>query len=157
MHEICSDRMDLKDFWNIYDHLQAKNWDNRMFCLVHRFTSAQLFLVFRSEYTLCTCRCTVGKKQVPFSMATGNEELVHECSFLHLHMGTARLKWDKETDWEEVGNQKRVKMKRVQWARKKQSRRSNYSSGLPSLLGRNSPKKWMNYLTNLTFNPSTTP
>ena len=29
---------------------------------VIRFTSAQLFLLFRSEYTLCTCSCTDGKK-----------------------------------------------------------------------------------------------
>ena len=27
----------------------------------NRFTSAQLFRFFRSEYTLCTCSCTAGK------------------------------------------------------------------------------------------------
>ena len=26
-----------------------------------------------------TCSCTVRKKQVPFSMALGNEELMHDC------------------------------------------------------------------------------
>ena len=41
--------------------------------------SVQLFLVFRSEYTVCTCSCTVGKKQVLFSVATGNWELMQEC------------------------------------------------------------------------------
>ena len=58
----------------------------------HRFTSAQLFLVFRSENTLCTCSCTVGKKQVPFSMAIRNWELVHECFPKHSRMGTVRTK-----------------------------------------------------------------
>ena len=27
---------------------------------------------------LCTCSCSVGKKQVPFSMVIGNMELMHE-------------------------------------------------------------------------------
>ena len=56
------------------------------------FTSAQLFLVFRSEYTLCTCSSTAGKKQVPFSMAIGYMELMHECFPKHSRMGTARMK-----------------------------------------------------------------
>ena len=29
---------------------------------------------------MCTCSYSVGKEQVPFSMATGNEELMQECS-----------------------------------------------------------------------------
>ena len=32
------------------------------------------------------------EKQVPFSMAIGKEELMHECFPKHLHMGTARMK-----------------------------------------------------------------
>ena len=36
---------------------------------MYMFTSAQVFLLFRSEYTLYTCSCTVGENQVPFSMA----------------------------------------------------------------------------------------
>ena len=42
---------------------------------------------------------------------------------------------------------------------KKKSRRPNCSSGIPSHMGHNSPKEWMNCLTNLTYtcNPSTTP
>ena len=28
---------------------------------------------------MCTSSCTVGKKQVPFSVAGGNVELMHEC------------------------------------------------------------------------------
>ena len=50
------------------------------------------FLVFRSEYTLCTCNCTVGKRQVPFSIAIGNMELKHECFPKNLRMRTVRLK-----------------------------------------------------------------
>ena len=46
----------------------------------------------RLERLLCTCSCAVGKKQVPFSMAIGNVELLHECSPKHLRMGTARIK-----------------------------------------------------------------
>ena len=67
---------------------------NSLISLVYRrrFTSAQLFLVFRSEYTMCTCSCTVGKKEVPFSMTIGNEELMDECFPKHLRMGTARMK-----------------------------------------------------------------
>ena len=57
-----------------------------------RFTSAQLFAVIRSEYKLCTCSCTVGKKEIPFSMATGNGELVRECFPKHSRMGTAGIK-----------------------------------------------------------------
>ena len=32
------------------------------------------------------------KKQVPFSMAIGNAELMHECFPKHSHMETARMK-----------------------------------------------------------------
>ena len=28
---------------------------------------------------MCTCSCTVGKRQVPFSMTIENDELMHEC------------------------------------------------------------------------------
>ena len=59
----------------------------------NRFTSAQLFLVFRSEYTMCTCSCTVGKNQVSFSMTLGNEEPKH------LRMRTARMKQDRESNY----------------------------------------------------------
>ena len=34
---------------------------------------------FCSEHTLCTSSCTVGKKQVPFSMAIANVKLTHKC------------------------------------------------------------------------------
>ena len=44
------------------------------------FTSAQVFLLLHSDYKICTCSCTGGKKQVPFSMTIGNEELAHEFS-----------------------------------------------------------------------------
>ena len=57
-----------------------------------RFASAQLFLVFRSQYTLRTCSCTVGKQQVPFSTAIGDEERMHECFPKHSRMEAARMK-----------------------------------------------------------------
>ena len=41
----------------------------------------QLFIAF-----------TERKKKVPFSMAIGNGELMHECFPKHLRMGTARMK-----------------------------------------------------------------
>ena len=58
----------------------------------HMFTSAQLFLVFRFEYTLCTCSCIFGKKQVPFTMAIGNGELMLERFPKNSGMGTAKTK-----------------------------------------------------------------
>ena len=58
----------------------------------HRFTSASVFLHYRTEFQkMCTFSCTGGKEQVPFSMAIGNE-LMHECSPEHSRMGTARMK-----------------------------------------------------------------
>ena len=47
---------------------------------------------------MCTCSCTIGKKQVPFSMAIGNAELMQECLLKHSRMGTARMKSDKEIE-----------------------------------------------------------
>ena len=58
-------------FWAICLSLVQRN----------RFTRAQLFLVFCSEYTMCTCSCTVGKKELSFSMPIGNEELMHTCAW----------------------------------------------------------------------------
>ena len=52
----------------------------------------------RLECLFCTCSCAVGKKQVPFSMARENGELMHECFPKHSRMETARMKQDKETD-----------------------------------------------------------
>ena len=37
------------------------------------------------------CSCTVGKN-VPFSMAIGNVELMHECFPKHSYMGTRKNK-----------------------------------------------------------------
>ena len=39
-----------------------------------------------------------GKKQVSFSMAIGNGELMHECFPKHSRMGTAIMKYDNETE-----------------------------------------------------------
>ena len=40
------------------------------------------------------------ENEVPFSMAIGNGELMHECFPKHSRMGTARMKLDKERDEE---------------------------------------------------------
>ena len=40
------------------------------------------------------------KNKVPFSMAIRNEERMNECFPKHLRMGTARMKYDKETEEE---------------------------------------------------------
>ena len=42
-------------------------------------------------------------------MAIGNGELMHECFPKHLRMGTARIKYDKETN--EGGKKRDVSMK----------------------------------------------
>ena len=43
--------------------------------------------------------CTKERKnEVPFSMAIGNGELMHECFPKHSRMGTARMKEDNGTD-----------------------------------------------------------
>ena len=50
------------------------------------------FFVLNSKCTRDTGD-TIGKKEVPFSMAIlGNEELMHEWFPKHLHMRTARMK-----------------------------------------------------------------
>ena len=40
---------------------------------------------------------TIGN-EVPFSMTIGNEKLMHECFPKHLHMGTTRMKYDRERE-----------------------------------------------------------
>ena len=44
-----------------------------------------------------TDRLVSRKRQVPFRMATGNGEIMHECFPEHLRMGTAWMEYDKET------------------------------------------------------------
>ena len=50
----------------------------------------------------------VPKPPISFSMAIGNEELMHECDLKHLRMGIARMKYDIETEKE--GEKGRVNM-----------------------------------------------
>ena len=42
---------------------------------------------------MSTCSCTVGKKQVPFSMAVGSEELGQECFPLARGIGCISSKY----------------------------------------------------------------
>ena len=58
--------------------------------LVLRFTSASVFLPYRAEFSMCTCSYTVGKRKVPFSMAIGNGELMHECFRKELSHGNSK-------------------------------------------------------------------
>ena len=52
------------------------------------------------------------KKQVRFSRAIGNVELMHECFLKHLRMGTARMKQDKKL--EEGKREVRKKIKKAE-------------------------------------------
>ena len=55
-------------------------------------------------------------------MAIGNGELMHECFPKHLRMGTANMKYDKETD--EGGKKRGVSMEKSKaGTNKKKSRR----------------------------------
>ena len=58
------------------------------------------------------------KKEVPFSIAIGNGELMHECFPQHWRTGTARMKEANETD--EEGKKRGVSMEKVKRARKKE-------------------------------------
>ena len=79
---------------------------------------------------MCTCSCTVGKKQVSFSMTIGNEELMQKCFPKHLRMGTARMKNDRER---EEDKKRCVSMERSKVGTKKFSPKGlNYSSGISS-------------------------
>ena len=50
------------------------------------------------------------KKEVPFSKAIGNGELMQECFPKHWGMGTARMKYDNETG--EEGKKRGLSMER---------------------------------------------
>ena len=56
-------------------------------------------------------------------MAIGNGQLMHECFLKHLHMGIARIKYDKETD--KNSKKRGVSVERsMAGKKKKRSRRS---------------------------------
>ena len=57
--------------------------------------------------TTSTKTKSIPGEQVPFSIAIEKVELMQECFYKHLRMGTARMKEDKET---EQDKQKRVKI-----------------------------------------------
>ena len=51
------------------------------------------YFYFFAQNTLCALVVALSeKKQVPFNIAIGNEELMHECFTKHSRMGTARMK-----------------------------------------------------------------
>ena len=58
-------------------------------------------------------------KEVPFNMAIGDGELMHECFPKHSRMKTARIKKYKETD--EVGKKRHVRMERSKAGTKESS------------------------------------
>ena len=76
----------------IYVIMYVGNEHNTLWRSPHRFTSASVFLPYSAGFSLCTYSCTVGKKEVSFSITIGNEKLTHECFPKHLRMGTARMK-----------------------------------------------------------------
>ena len=55
-------------------------------------TSTQPPPALRPEYTPRAPGVALSKKQVPFSMAIGNGELMHECFRKHSCMETTRMK-----------------------------------------------------------------
>ena len=62
------------------------------------------------------------QKNIPFSMAIGNGELMHECFPTHSRMGTSRMKKNKETG--EESKKKGVSMEKSKaGTKKKKSRR----------------------------------
>ena len=63
---------------------------------------------------------TKERNEVPFSMAIGNWELMHECFPKHPSMGTARIKLDNETD--EDGQKRGVSMEKSTAGTNKKSR-----------------------------------
>ena len=64
----------------------------------------------------CARVVALSEKQVPFSLAIGNE-LMHQCFPKHSRMGTARMKYDKETDGD--GQNRGVSMERSKAGTKK--------------------------------------
>ena len=58
------------------------------------------------------------KEEVPFSMAIGNRELMHEYFPKHSPMRTARMREDNDTD--EDGKKRGVSMENVKQTRKKE-------------------------------------
>ena len=63
------------------------------------------------------------KKQVPFSMAIRNVELMQECFTKHLRMGTARMESDEET-------QKQVRIEAWEWKKVTKAREKKSHDGL---------------------------
>ena len=59
------------------------------------------------------------KLPLPFNMPIGNGKLVHESFTKHLRMGTARMKYVKETD--EDGKKRGVSMEKSKAGAKKRS------------------------------------
>ena len=76
--------------------LHGRQLVSRICLIALRF---QLFIAF-----------TERKNKVPFSVAIGHGELMHECFPKHLRMGTARMKSDKKTD--EGGKKKGVNIEK---------------------------------------------
>ena len=70
---------------------------------------------------------------VPFSMATGNVELMYECFAKHLRMGTTKMK-----------EQKRLAGKNESGHEIKKSPKATESDSSLPPQGRYCPKQWMN-------------
>ena len=97
---------------------RGRYWDELSLVDVERFrfTSARLFLHFRSQYTMSTCSCTVGQKTSTIQYGYGNVELMQECFPKHSRKGTERMKYDEET--EEEGKKRVVCMERSKGSKK---------------------------------------
>ena len=61
------------------------------FSLVYTVTSARASVAISYRILFCVVALSE-KKEVPFSMAIGNEQLMHKCFLKHSRMGTAKMK-----------------------------------------------------------------
>ena len=113
---------------NIYKFVhKQRNYDFNLYylamVLINSLVYIQGYLCFgqyrqlEPNSLLYTCSCTVGKKKVLFSMAIGNEKLMHECFLKHWRMGTARIT-DKEIE-ERKKRSVRMKISKAGVKRKK--------------------------------------
>ena len=75
------------------------------------------YFYFFAPNTHCALVVALSEKQVPFSMAIGNEKPMHECSPKHSRVGTARMKLDKKTN--EDGKKRGVSRERSRAGTKK--------------------------------------
>ena len=82
-------------FTNAYGDRLNFDYTRYLFTVIGRYIHLYSIYIIScgARYASATTfSCTGGREQVPFSMAIGNGELMHECFPKHSRMGTARTK-----------------------------------------------------------------